>query len=99
MVLGLVPRGSPWGQYYLAKKEQGHRFYEHATFYNYQEVVELLKSAGFAIEKILSTLFQRPNEVKEMESPREHFSPDAGFTVVVASKIPAGERTNRERRV
>ena len=38
------------------------------------------------MEKVVSTLFQRPNEVTEVESPREHFSPDAGFTVVVAKK-------------
>jgi len=86
IVLGLVLRESPWGQFYQAKKKEGHRFYQHATFYSYQEVVELLKEAGFAIEKVLSTLFQKPNEVTEVEPPREHFSPDAGFTVVVAGK-------------
>ena len=86
LVLGLVLREGPWGQFYQAKKEEGHRFYKHATFYSYQEVVKLLKQSGFAIEKVLSTLFQRPNEVAEIESPREHFSPDAGFTVVMARK-------------
>lgn len=87
LVLGLVLRESPWGQFYQAKKKEGHRFYQHATFYSYQEVMELLKQSGFAMEKVLSTLFQRPGEVTEIESPREHFSPDAGFTVVVARKI------------
>lgn len=87
LVLGLVLRESPWGQFYQAKKKEGHRFYQHATFYSYQEVVELLKQSGFAMEKVISTLFQRPGEVTKIESPREHFSPDAGFTVVVARKI------------
>ena len=86
IVLGLVLRESPWGQFYLAKKEQGHRFYKYATFYSYQEVEELLKHSGFIIEKVISTLFQRPNQVKETESPREQFSPEAGFTIVVAGK-------------
>lgn len=98
IVLGLVLRESPWGRFYLSKKEEGHRFYRYATFYSYEEVVGLLKHTGFTIEKVLSTLFQRPNEVKEIESPRERFSPDAGFTVVVAGKTPPGERTNRDRR-
>ena len=89
IALGLVLRESPWGQYYLAKKEQGHRFYKYATFYSYQEVEAFLKNANFTIEKVLSTLFQRPNEVTGMESPREHFHSDAGFTVVVARKVPA----------
>jgi len=88
IVLGLVLIESPWGQFYLAKKEEGHRFYKHATFYSFEEVSEFLKRSSFAIEKVLSTLFQRPNEVTEMESPREGFYPDAGFTIVVASKIP-----------
>jgi len=86
IVLGLVLRESPWGQFYLAKKEEGHRFYKYATFYSYQEVAELLKHSGFTIEKVISTLFQRPNQVKETESPRERFSPEAGFTIVVAGK-------------
>jgi SAM-dependent methyltransferase len=86
IVLGLVLRESPWGQFYLAKKEEGHRFYKYATFYSYQEVASLLKRSSFTTEKVISTLFQRPNEVQETESPREQFSPEAGFTVVVASK-------------
>lgn len=86
IALGLVLRESPWGQFYVAKKKQGHRFYKYATFYSYQEVVALLKRANFVIEKVLSTLFQRPDEVREIESPREYFSPDAGFTVIIARK-------------
>ena len=92
IVLGLVLRESPWGRFYLAKKKEGRRFYRHATFYSYEEVVGLLKHTSFTLEKVVSTLFQRPNEVKVMESPRESFSPDAGFTVIVAKKIPAGDR-------
>jgi SAM-dependent methyltransferase len=91
LVLGLVLRDSPWGQFYLTKKEKGHRFYKHATFYNYQRVTEFLENKGFAVEKVVSTLFQKPGEVDEMERPREGFSPDAGFTIVVASKAPEGK--------
>jgi SAM-dependent methyltransferase len=99
IVLGVVLRDSPWGQFYLSKKKEGHRFYKYATFYSYQEVLEFLKRTGFTVEKVLSTLFQRPNEVIGMESPQEDFYPDAGFTIVVAGKIPVGERTIGERRV
>jgi hypothetical protein len=79
-------RDSPWGQLYLAKKEEGHPLYKCATFYSYEEVTELLQRAGFAVETVLSTLFQRPGEVEGMEMPQEGFSPDAGFTVVLAFK-------------
>ena len=96
LVLGLVLQESPWGQFYQAKKKEGHRFYRHATFYSYQEVVELLRQSGFAMEKVLSTLFQRPSEVTEIESPREHFSADAGFTVIKAKKALATLTANKQ---
>jgi SAM-dependent methyltransferase len=97
IVLGLVLRDSPWGQYYLAKKEEGHRFYKHATFYSYQEVTELLGHTGFAVEKVISTLFQKPNEVKVIEPPREGSFQHAGFTILVGRKSPEeNEKANRE---
>jgi hypothetical protein len=64
----------------------GHRFYRHATFYSYAEVDMRLKQTGFFIEKIISTLFQNPGEVNHIELPRQGFSVDAGFTVILAGK-------------
>jgi SAM-dependent methyltransferase len=89
-LLGLVLRESPWGHFYNIKRRGGHRFYRHATFYSYEEVVALLGKAGFSIEKVFSTLFQRPGVVEHMESPREGFYPDAGFTVILAGKSKLG---------
>jgi SAM-dependent methyltransferase len=86
LVLGLVLKESPWGQFYQRKKAEGHRFYKYATFYRCDEVVRLLTRAGFLTEKIVSTLFQRLGEVHRMEEPREGYFPDAGFTVIVAGK-------------
>lgn len=88
IVLGLVLRESPWGKSYQIKKLEGHRFYKHAAFYSYQEVERLLMDSDFNIENVVSTLFQKPGEVKEMEPPEKGFSIDAGFTVIVAGKIP-----------
>jgi SAM-dependent methyltransferase len=88
VVLGLVLRESPWGRFYQRKKGQEHRFYKYANFYSYQEVEKLLRDSGFTIEKIVSTLFQKPGEVKEMEAPKDGFSTNAGFTVMIAAKIP-----------
>ena len=88
IVLGLVLRESPWGQHYQLKKSEGHRFYKHATFYSYTEVAGLLEQAGFEIERVLSTLFQRPGAVEHVESPQEGFSSTAGFTVMLAGKPP-----------
>ena len=86
VVLGLVLRESAWGRFYQAKKAQGHRFYKFATFYSCDEVTGLLSNAGFWVEKIVSTLFQKPGESHHLEEGRECYSPDAGFTIIVAAK-------------
>jgi SAM-dependent methyltransferase len=88
IVLGLVLRESPWGKFYQSKKMDGHRFYKYATFYSYQEVERLLVDSGFTIEKAVSTLSQKPGEVKEMETPKEWLSVEAGFTIIVAGRTP-----------
>jgi SAM-dependent methyltransferase len=87
VVLGLVLRHSPWGRFYLARKNEGHRFYRYATFYGYHEVTRLLEQSGFAVDRVVSTLFQGPGEVTKVEEPRPGFSLDAGFTIVVANRI------------
>jgi SAM-dependent methyltransferase len=95
LVLGLVLKESPWGRFYQTKKAQGHRFYRFATFYSHEEVVKLVVRAGFRIEKIISTLFQRPEEVYSTEDPKEGYFPDAGFTIIVAGKWPVGEKVRQ----
>ena len=97
LVLGLVLKDSPWGQYYQQKKVEGHRFYKYATFYGFNEVARLLYQAGFSVESVVSTLFQKPNGVSRIETPREGYFPDAGFTVIVAGKrIPDSEVTKKD---
>jgi SAM-dependent methyltransferase len=89
VVLGMVLRDSPWGQLYQTKKETGHRFYKYARFYDYDEIEMFLRQTDFSIEKVISTLFQRPGGVNHIELPRQGFSADAGFTVILAGKTTA----------
>ena len=86
IVLGMVLKESPWGQFYQQKKAAGHRFYRYATFYRCDEVVKLLVQTGFVTERIISTLFQKPKGVQHIEEPKEGYFPDAGFTIIVAGK-------------
>jgi SAM-dependent methyltransferase len=86
IVLGLVLRESPWGRFYEQKKKEGHRFYKYANFYNYDEVVTLLEQVGLLVETFISTLFQKPGEVEQVELPRNGFSPAAGFVIIVAGE-------------
>jgi SAM-dependent methyltransferase len=89
IVLGLVLKESPWGQFYQVKKAQGHRFYKYANFYSYKDIIGLLDQAGLVTGKIVSTLFQKPGEAKSVEEPKEGYSPDAGFTIIAAGKREA----------
>ena len=89
VVLGMVSRDSPWGQLYRGEKQRGHRFYRHATFYDYDEVDMFLRQIGFSIEKVISTLFQSLGGVNHIELPRQGFSAAAGFTVILAGKTTA----------
>lgn len=86
IVLGLVLKESPWGRFYIKKKGEGHRFYRHAEFYSYDETSRLLSDAGFTIETVFSTLFQKPGEVHRLESPRKGYFSEAGFTIIAAGK-------------
>lgn len=86
VVLGVVLRESPWGKYYVEEKKKGHPFYKYATFYSYEELTEMMKQAGFTTERVISTLFQKQDEVKEMELPQNDYNADAGFTVLMAGK-------------
>lgn len=86
IVLGLVLKESPWGQFYQVKKVHRHRFYRYATFYSCDEVVRFIAQAGFVTENIVSTLFQKPGEVQHVEEPKEGYLPGAGFTIIVSGK-------------
>ncbi len=54
LVLGLVLRESPWGQFYQLKKGEGHRFYKYANFYSYKDVKRLLEQTGFQIHSTVT---------------------------------------------
>jgi len=86
VVLGLVLRESHWGKFYRKKKREGHRFYKYATFYSYEETDKLLAKSGFNISGVVSTLFQKPGEVVEMEKSKNGLYADAGFTIIAAEK-------------
>lgn len=86
LVIGLVTRESPWGQFYKVKKEEEHPFYRFARFFSYDEIKKMLSDSGFAIEKTVSTLFQRPGNIAHIEEPRDGYWANAGFTIILARK-------------
>jgi ubiquinone/menaquinone biosynthesis C-methylase UbiE len=86
MVIGLVPKDSPWGIFYEKKKRQGHPFYGEATFYSLADLQKFSEDIGMKITRIRSTLLQRPDEPGRIEEPIESYSKIAGFICIEAKK-------------
>jgi SAM-dependent methyltransferase len=86
LVLGMVLKDSPWGKLYQQKKDEGHRFYKYARFYSCSEVVKLMLRAGFMGDSMISTLMQKPGDVKLAEEPEPGYYPEAGFTIIAGVK-------------
>jgi len=84
IIIGLVPKDSPWGIFYEEKKKQGHPFYSRARFYTRKDVEKMLQKCGMKITNFRSTLLQRPQENPHVEAPVEGFFKKAGFICIEA---------------
>jgi ubiquinone/menaquinone biosynthesis C-methylase UbiE len=84
IIIGLVPKDSPWGAFYERKKSEGHPFYSGAKFYSLKELKGLLQRAGLIISKINSTLLKGPDEIPGVEMPEEGYIREAGFLCIRA---------------
>nr|MBC8477769.1 class I SAM-dependent methyltransferase [Dehalococcoidia bacterium] len=47
LVLGIIPRDSPWGEFYTSKAKEGHSIYSEARFFSKVEMDDLLQQSGF----------------------------------------------------
>ena len=83
LVVGIVPRDSPWGHFYRAKGRDGHPFYSVAIFYTCEEVKQLAASAGFTFVRATSTLAMGPDEQVEDPQLRDGVVPAWGFVTMV----------------
>jgi len=86
LVLVEILLASPWGELYRELGQQGHSVYRHATFRSHAELMGLVKRGGFTVEKILTSLLQRPGEVRHVEAPQPGFTAGAGFVLIAARK-------------
>jgi len=87
LVLGMVFKDSPWGQYFYQEKLAGHPVFKHALFYKCNEIAGFTLQAGFSGERIISTLFQKPGKIFHNEAPKDGYYLDAGFVIIVAEKV------------
>lgn len=86
IVVGFIPRPSPWGKFYAEKKNQGHPVYRLARFYSIEEVEHFFIDGGFTIHGIYSTLFQKPGSVAGVEKPIRGYRPQAGFLLMISER-------------
>ena len=79
LILAIIDRGSPWGDYYIAKAAQS-KFYRAAHFFSSHQVISLLTTAGGEIKQIVQTLRQPPSDIPQIEEPKPGFG-QGGFVV------------------
>jgi len=80
LVLGIIDKDSFLGQFYQKKKSI---FYKEANFFRVQELVALLKQAGFDGFTYYQTLFTFPDKMNSVDKPQEGFG-EGGFVAIKA---------------
>ena len=81
---GFVDKNSRIGRIYQKYKDKS-IFYNIAVFYSTEEVVKLLKEAGFKNIEFRQTIFNTLNNIKKVEPVKEGFG-EGSFIVVLAQK-------------
>ncbi|MCD6503556.1 MAG: class I SAM-dependent methyltransferase [Euryarchaeota archaeon] len=84
LIVAFIPRDSSWGRYYLEKKKNS-VFYKHARLYSLNEVVNLIRLAGFRIIRSISTLHFHPEDPPRLEYPKE--DTNGGFVCLLSEKV------------
>lgn len=83
LVACLVPRESPWGEYYAGQGRDGHEIFSHCRFFTCDEVIELCRQAGFTLHHAASSLMSGPTEVPSpAECPQPGMRPEASFVAL-----------------
>ncbi|TQV61453.1 MAG: class I SAM-dependent methyltransferase [Halothiobacillaceae bacterium] len=83
LIIGFVDKDSPLGRHYLAHQAES-VFYRPAVFFSATEVENLLRQAGFTVERWVQTLFRPLDEITDIEPLRPGHG-EGGFVVVAAT--------------
>ena len=84
LVIGLIDRDSPLGQYYEAHQQES-KFYREAKFYATGQVLAWLAALGFRPPQVCQTLFRPLGDITRPEPVREGYG-EGGFVVLAAQK-------------
>jgi ubiquinone/menaquinone biosynthesis C-methylase UbiE len=84
LIIGMIDRNSKLGQTYESSK-MNNPFYQYAHFYSVNEVLELLKQAGFGSTKIVQTLFSLL-DIQAIDPIKNGYG-EGGFVVISTEPI------------
>jgi ubiquinone/menaquinone biosynthesis C-methylase UbiE len=85
LAICIVAKDSTWGELYMKKAKEGHKFYKFAKFYTFKELCIVLKD-NFEIVNIKATLSYSPSDKHVIEEPSDEVS-GKGFICVKCKKI------------
>ncbi len=82
LIVGFVPKDSPWGRLYKKKGDEGHKLYRHANFFSPKQLDSWVKSLDFVPDETISSLLFSPEDKPyPKEPPLEYLVDKAGFVV------------------
>lgn len=84
LIAGIVDRESFLGKEYEKNKEKS-VFYKSARFFSTEELMDLMRKAGFKEFKVVQTLFKHPSELSEIEPVKEGYG-EGSFVVIGGRK-------------
>lgn len=84
LIIGIIDKDSRLGKIYQARKNES-KFYSRATFYSAEEIIEMLRRLELKNINALQTLFNLPDELKEIEEPKEGYG-EGSFVVIYGEK-------------
>lgn len=84
LVVGFIDKESPIGKAYEENRERS-LFYRIARFYSTEEIVGLMKGAGFSDFSYMQTIFRSLSEMDSIEPVKKGYG-EGSFVVVSASR-------------
>jgi hypothetical protein len=87
ILIGFIPRESPWGRFYMETQKGRRPTHRWGQFYSLKKMEHIMMDAGFSIQGYISTLFQKPGAVKVLENPMRGYLPQAGFLIIMGERM------------
>ena len=82
IIIGIIDKESFLGKFYQKKESI---FYNRARFFDVEEIEQMLRAEGFEGFSYYQTIFRPPDELNDVENPREGHG-EGGFVVISAAK-------------